>query len=108
MPRARRYGAGLAAAPRARHSACDQVAKDMAAAKVLAFRAPEETAPEETAPEETEADSDLREPGEPDSAETVDLDAASTGMAMLLRLTLHAMRGGGGTSFAGVKRSKPR
>ena len=52
----------------------------MAAAKVLAFRAPEETAPEET-----EVDSDLREPGEPDSAETVDLDAASTGMAMLLR-----------------------
>jgi len=103
MPRARRYGAGLAAAARARHFACDQVAKDMAAAKVLAFRAPEETAPEET-----EVDSDLREPGEPDSAETVDLDAASTGMAMLLRLTVHAMGGGGGTSFAGVKRSKPR
>ena len=80
----------------------------MAAAKVLAFRAPEETAPEETAPEETaleetEVDSDLREPGEPDSAETVDLDAAATGMAMLLRLTVHAMGGGGGTSFAGVK-----
>ena len=72
-------------------------------AKVLAFHAPDETAPEETrgpeetAPEETrgpeaEGDSDLKEPGEPDSAEAVDLDAASTGMVMLLRLTLDAMK----------------
>jgi len=72
-------------------------------AKVLAFHAPDETAPEETrgpeetAPEETrgpeaEGDSNLRGPGEPDSAEAVDLDAASTGMVMLLRLTLDAMK----------------
>jgi hypothetical protein len=32
--------------------------------------------------------------GEPDSAEAVDLDAASTGMGMLLRLTLDAMKSG--------------
>ena len=74
-------------------------------AKVLAFHAPDETAPEETrgpeetAPEETrgpeaEGDSNLRGPGEPDSAEAVDLDAAATGMAMLLRLILDAMKSG--------------
>jgi hypothetical protein len=45
-------------------------------AKVLAFRVPEETRSTET-----EGDSDPRGPGEPDSAEAVDLDAAATGMA---------------------------
>ena len=56
-------------------------------AKVLAFRVPEETRSPET-----EGDSDLRKPGEPDSAEAVDLDAAATGMVMLLRLTLRVMK----------------
>ena len=58
-------------------------------AKVLAFHTPEETRGPEA-----EGDSDLKEPGEPDSAEAVDLDAASTGMVMLLRLTLDAMKSG--------------
>ena len=62
-------------------------------AKVLAFRVPEETrSPEEARGQEAEGDSDLKEPREPDSAEAVDLDAASTGMVMLLRLTLDAMK----------------
>ena len=63
-------------------------------AKVLAFRVPEETrSPEEARGQEAEGDSDPRGPGE-DSSEVVDLDAATTGMALLLRLALRAMKGG--------------
>jgi hypothetical protein len=59
-------------------------------AKVLAFRAPEEITPEETRSPETRSpetrSQKTEEPGEPD------LDAAATGMAMLLRLALRAMK----------------
>jgi hypothetical protein len=60
-----------------------------------------------TAPPDS-AQPDSAQPDRASTEDTPDLDAAATGMVMLLRLALRAMEGGGQAPSTGIKRSKPR